>query len=55
LDLGGDEPIILEQVFLISSPIGVGYSGTYGHTNKWIVIGKDDMSSTKRGFLGSKI
>ena len=35
--------MILEQVFLVSSPIGVGYSGTYGHTNKWIVIGRNDM------------
>jgi len=45
IDVGGDEPIHLQQVFIVSSPIGVGYSGTFGHTNKWIVIGKEDMEN----------
>jgi endonuclease IV len=43
LDLGGEEPIMLEQVFIVEAPIGMGYFGTYGHTNKWIVIGRNDM------------
>jgi len=48
LKLGGDQDIYLEQIFVVGSPIGVGYQSTYGqHVNKWIVIGLEDMQNNE--------
>ena len=47
LKLGETEGIYLEQVFIVSSPMGVGYQSTRGqHVNKWIVIGSNDMTES---------
>jgi 8-oxo-dGTP pyrophosphatase MutT (NUDIX family) len=44
LKLGLQEGIYLDQVFIVQSPMRVGYHGIHGqHVNKWIVIGMDDM------------